>query len=64
MEEEKGSLPFQIVEQSWDKKAKVWNLVYTLDFQSVPKGEYILDVRFFNQQKDTKSEKNISLKII
>jgi VWFA-related protein len=64
MEEEKGSLPFQTVEQSWDKKAKVWNLVYTLDFQSVPKGEYILDVRFFNQQKDTKSEKNISLKII
>lgn len=62
--EKKGPRPFQIVEQSWDEKAKVWNCVYTLDFQTVPKGDYILDIRLLNPQKETESEKNIPLKII
>ena len=62
--EKKGTLPFQIVERSWDEKAKVWNCVYTLDFQTVPKGDYILDIRLLNPQKETESEKNIPLKII
>jgi len=61
---ERGNLPFQAVEQSWDKNAKVWNCVYTLDFQTVPKGDYSLGIRLLNQQMKTKSEKNIPLKII
>ena len=61
---ERGNLPFQAVEQSWDKNAKVWNCVYTLDFHGVPKGDYSLGIRLLNQQMKTKSEKNIPLKII
>ena len=64
MGEKKAALSFQTVEQSWDKKANVWNCVYTLDFQTVPKGDYILDIRWLNQPNKTESEKNIPLKII
>jgi VWFA-related protein len=64
MGEKKAALSFQTVEQSWDKKANVWNLVYTLDFQTIPKGDYILDIRLLNPQNKTESEKNIPLKII
>jgi VWFA-related protein len=64
MGEEKAILPFQTVEQSWNENAKVWNCVYTLDFQTVPKGDYTLEIRLFNPQKKTESEKNIPLKII
>jgi VWFA-related protein len=64
MGKEKGTLPFQAVEQAWDKKAKVWNCVYTLDFHTVPKGDYTLGIRFSNQQKKMDPEKNIPLKII
>jgi len=61
---ERGNLPFQAVERSWNKNAKVWNCVYTLDFQTVPKGDYFLSIRLGNQEKKTESEKNIPLKII
>jgi hypothetical protein len=63
-EEEKSVLPFQTIEQVWDKNAKVWNCVYSLDFQTVPKGDYLLSIRFLNQQKEAESEKKIPLKII
>jgi VWFA-related protein len=64
MGDERGTLPFQTVKQSWDKNAKVWNCVYTLDFHRVSKGDYSLGIRLLNKQKKTKSEKNIPLKII
>jgi hypothetical protein len=62
--EEKSVLPFQVVEQSWDKNAKVWNCVYTLDFQTVPKGDYSLGIHLLNSRKETESEKIFPLKII
>ena len=64
MEEEKTVLPFQMVEQSWNGKAKIWNCVYILDFQKVQKGDYILKINLINPQKETDSVKNILLKII
>ena len=62
--EKKGDISFQPIEQSWDKKAQVWNCVYTLDFQQVPKGDYILNIGFSNQQKKLELEKSIPLKIL
>jgi VWFA-related protein len=64
MGDEKGALPFQTVEQSWDKNAKVWNCVYTLDFRSIPKGSYILEISWLDQQKEQESKNKIPLKII
>jgi hypothetical protein len=64
MGERKGTLPFQIVERSWDKKAKVWNCVYTLDFRSMPKGSYILEIFWLDQKKEQESNNKIPLKII
>jgi VWFA-related protein len=64
MEKEKTILPSQIVQRSWDKKAKIWNCVYTLDFRTVPRGDYDLTIHLFNPQKKIKSEKIVPLKII
>ncbi len=63
-EEEKAGISFQVIEESWDENARVWNCVYTLDFQTVPKGDYTLDIRLFNPQKETAAEKNIPITII
>jgi VWFA-related protein len=63
-EEERTVLPSKMVEQSWDGKARVWNCVYTLDFRTVPKGDYFLDIGLFDQQDETGSKKIIQLKII
>jgi VWFA-related protein len=64
MGEEKGTLPFRTVEQSWDENAKVWNCVYTLDFRSMPKGSYILEISWLDQKKEQESNNKIPLKII
>ncbi len=42
--EEISVIPGQIVDQLWDKEAKVWNCVYSLDFSGVPRGEYDLEM--------------------
>jgi VWFA-related protein len=62
--DEKRALPFQVVAQTWDKNAKIWNCVYTLDFQKITKGDYSFGIRFSNPQKKIESQKNIPLKII
>ncbi len=64
MGEEKGTLPFRTVEQSWDENAWVWNCVYTLDFRSMPKGSYVLEISWLDQQKEQESKNKIPLKII
>jgi VWFA-related protein len=64
IEEEKTVIASQKVEQSWDGKAKVWNCVYTLDFRTVQKGDYLLDISLFDKYKDTESKSSIPLKII
>lgn len=64
MGEETETLPFRTVEQSWDENAKVWNCVYTLDFRSMPKGSYILEIFWLDQKKEHESNNKIPLKII
>jgi VWFA-related protein len=64
IEERKTVLPFQMIDQSWDGKARVWNCVYTLDFRSVPKGNYFLDINLLEPQKNIESKKSLQLKII
>ena len=61
---EKGIVPGRIVDKSWSKKACVWNCVYALDFQTVLKGDYILEITWFDQQKEQESKNEIPLKII
>lgn len=63
-EEEKTVLPSQMVERSWDGKARVWNCVYTLDFRTLPKGDYFLDIGLSDTQDEAGSQKIIPLKII
>ncbi|MGD8539849.1 MAG: VWA domain-containing protein, partial [Candidatus Aminicenantes bacterium] len=61
---DKMVLASQMVERSWDGKASVWNCVYTLDFRTVLRGNYILEINLFDSQKEKKSTKNIPLEII
>lgn len=64
MGEERGRISYQLIEESWDENARVWNCVFTLDFQTTPKGDYTLDIRLPNPQKEAVTEKNIPVKII
>lgn len=64
MGEERGRISYQLIEESWDENARVWNCVFTLDFQTIPKGDYTLDIRLPDPQKKAVKEKNIPVKII
>jgi len=52
--------PYQKIESYFDKKSKILNDVYLLDFQNIPPGDYQLKVR----PSESQAEKEIKIKII
>jgi len=43
--QEKGEVPAEVIDKSWNKKAGLWNLVYKLDFGAIPPGSYVLGIK-------------------
>ncbi len=43
--QEKGEVPAEIIDKSWNKKAGLWSLVYKLDFVAIPPGSYVLVIK-------------------
>ena len=54
------NLPSEMVESLYDKKSKILNRVYLLDFQSISPGDYQLEII----SSDGRIEKIIDIKII
>ena len=61
---EKGRLQAKIIDESWNKKAKIWNAVFSLDFSGSSKGDYFLIIKLFDPQTNQEIEKKVEIKII
>jgi len=57
-------VPARIVDRFWDKDARVWNCVYSLDFTSVPRGEYHLELKWIDSPEKEVTAGPIHFKII
>jgi VWFA-related protein len=62
--EQLAVIPARIVDLLWDKDAKVWNCVYSLDFSSVPRGEYKLELKWSDTPGGPETGEPIHFKII
>ena len=62
--EEQGILLSEIVDESWNKKAGVWNVVFKLNFESFSEGEYVLRIRLLDSPKKQEIEENLQIKIL
>jgi len=54
----------KIVDQLWDKEAKVWNCVCRLDFSGVPREEYDLEMESADSPGGQKAGDRVHFKII
>jgi len=61
---EKGILLSEVVDESWNKKAGVWNVVFKLNFESFSEGEYVLRIRLIDSPKKQEIEENLQIKIL
>lgn len=62
--EEKARLMAEISDESWNKKAKTWNAVFSLDFSGSSKGDHILIIQLLEPQTGQETEKKVEIKII
>lgn len=59
-----GNIPFETIKESWNKKAKIRNIIYRLNLANFSPGEYNLEVRLTNVLNDQLIKKNILINII
>ena len=59
-----GNIPFEIIKESWNKKANIRNIVYKLNFASLSPGEYNLNVRLINALNEQVIEKRILINLL
>lgn len=57
-------IPGRIIDQFWNKDAKVWNCVYSLDFSGVPRGEFNLELKWMDSPEGQKAGERIHFRII
>jgi len=62
--EEKVRLQAEIIDESWNKKAKIWNAAFSLDFSGSSKGDHILIIKLLDPQTGQETEKKVEIKII
>ncbi len=61
---EKGILLPEVVDESWNKKAGIWNVVFKLNFESFSEGEYVLRIRLIDSSMKQEIEENLQIKIL
>jgi len=61
---EQGILLSEVVDESWNKKAGVWNVVFKLNFESFSEGEYALRIRLVDSSMKQEIEENLQIKIL
>jgi hypothetical protein len=59
-----ASLPAEKIQDSWNKKAGLWNLVYGLDCGRLARGDYELKIVFDLPSRQQSAEKTIPLRIL
>lgn len=61
---EQGILLSEVVDEFWNKKAGVWNVVFKLNFESFSEGEYALRIRLVDSSMKQEMEENLQIKIL
>jgi hypothetical protein len=64
MEEERGKVPAEDIDESWNKKAKTMNYVFKLNFSEFPRGEYELSIKDVDSSGNLKTAKKYKIRII
>ena len=59
-----SKIPFEEIKESWNKKAKIRNIVYKLNLAGLSPGEYNLEVKLTNDLNDQVIEKRILINIL
>lgn len=60
---EVGRVPIKVVKKSWNKKAKILNIVFDLNFRDITKGDYELQISLTESMSKQKIEKRILVKL-
>jgi len=61
---EQGILLSEVVDESWNKKAGVWNVVFKLNFEGFSEGEYALRIILVDSSMKQEIEENLQIKIL
>lgn len=61
---EKRNISEEMIEEFWNKKASIWNVVFNLNFSDLMKGEYTLKIKLVSSLKKEEIEKRVAIKII
>jgi VWFA-related protein len=61
---EEGVLLSEVMDESWNKKAGIWNIVFKLNFESFSEGEYVLRIELVDSAVKQEIEKNLQIKIL
>lgn len=59
-----GSLPAEVVEKSWNRKAGIWDAVFSLNFENFSEGEYILSIKLIDPSENLEIKKELRIEII
>jgi len=59
-----GTIEPAVVKELWNAKANVLNVAYKLDFSSILRGDYRLQISLYGSLNKKRMEKNISIKIL
>lgn len=59
-----GLVPVENFKQQWNKKAKVMNIVYSLDFNPFPRGQYTLQIKLRDSSTNEEISKKVSIQIL
>jgi len=60
---EVGRVPIKVIKKSWNKKSKILNVVFDLNFRNITKGDYELQVSLTESMSKQKIEKGILVKL-
>jgi VWFA-related protein len=61
---EQGVLFSEVMDESWNKKAGIWNVVFKLNFEGFSEGEYALKIRLVDSSMNQEIEENLQIKIL
>jgi hypothetical protein len=57
-------IPGRLIDRLWDKDAHVWKCVYSLDFSTVQRGEFGLELNWIDSSVEREAEDRIHFRII
>jgi VWFA-related protein len=61
---ELGDVPGEVFKESWNKKAKISNLLFNLNFSRYPRGIYLLNIKLVDSLNNQILHKDVEIRII